>query len=239
MSRILWKRWVRHCLGGAAVLTLAGLVQAQGTLPAIPDPVIIPTQAPAQAAPSLGLPVGPATPATPPAANVDALKAQLEQQQKQIQELMTRLNAMQNTGVPTSAPNTSSNTAAVQGGGLTTKDVQSIINGYFAEKEAQKAAEVQAAKADGYKVGSDMSMSASWNGGVYFQTKNKDFWFHVGGEMQFDNIFWGQNTPIMDPKGAAAKPAKGYQTGLSKGGIGELVDSDDFRRLRLWAEGGF
>ena len=42
----------------------------------------------------------------------------------------------------------------------------------------------------------------------------------------------------MAAKGAAAS-TKGYSTGDFKGGIGELVDSTDFRRLRLWAEGGF
>ena len=254
MFRTLWKGWVGHSLGGTALLALVGFVQGQGTLLPPAEPIIqaqgsaaAPSAAPTAlpVGSSVGSPPAPSS-AQPGAANIEAMKAQLELQQKQIQELMNRLNVMQNTGVPTSPistpspPNAPSNptAAAAQGAPVTATDVQSIINGYFAEKEAARQKAEKAKNDEGYKVGTDLRMVATWKNGVFMETTNKDFYVHVGGQFQYDNDFFGQGSPVTANKGAAAS-TKGYSTGDFKGGIDELVDADYFRRIRIWVEGGF
>jgi phosphate-selective porin OprO/OprP len=235
----LWRLLGRPALCGAALLTATNLMQAQPSLQ-IPQPQqVIPAMAvgvpnsgtiiqtgaqepaPAPRTPALGQPAVQGTPASSTSAtNADALKAQLELQQQQIQELMNRLNALQNSGVPTSAPTAST----AQGGGLTAKDVQGIINGYFAEKEAQKHYEAHAKATDGYKVGTDLSMSATWQNGVVFSTPNKDFYMRAGFRFQWDNVWFQQSTA-----NASKAPA----------GVGPQVDGDYWRRIRPNFNGGF
>ncbi len=75
--------------------------------------------------------------------------------------------------------------------------------------------------ADGYVVGSDLSMSAKWNNGVELQTKNKDFRIHIGGRTQIDGSWYSGDDAV--------------QTGT--GGIGILRDAVNFRRARLRIDG--
>jgi phosphate-selective porin OprO/OprP len=64
-------------------------------------------------------------------------------------------------------------------------------------------------------------MTGSWNNGLEFISKNKDFRVHVGGRVQFDNsIFHANNQVQFGPRG-----------------IGRLRDGADFRRARLRVEG--
>ena len=147
MFSTFWKWLGQHALCGAALLTVANLVQAQGL--AIPQPTIMPpmvqdapkiqpilpvqVQEPAVPAPAaFGVPAIPANLAAPVATpNADEKFRQME---KQIQDLTSMLKAMQNQPAPVS-------TAAPQSG-LNAQDVRTIINGYLAEQEApRKAAE--------------------------------------------------------------------------------------------------
>jgi phosphate-selective porin OprO and OprP len=250
MLRSIWKMLGRHTLCGAALLTVANLAQAQGSLPPIPQPPIMPAvvqnapttqpilqvaaQEPAPSlaepqAPGLGQPTSPlvkpiANPVVPtsnslPAPNLDE-KARIERLEKQIQELTNALKNMQNSPV-TTAP------AATQGpiqSGLTATDVQQLITGYLAEQESRKAAEAKGRAADGYKVGTDLRMSATWQNGVMFETPNKDFWMRTGFRFQWDNVWFHQDAT--NKKAPAA-------------GVGPLVDGDYFRRIRPNFSGGF
>src|ERR1051325_5054834 len=145
MLRTLWRALGRPALCGAVVLTAVGLGQAQG-LPQIPQPPLAP--APVVEAPKipevrlpnssgLGAPIdAPIKTAAPaPVSNPDD-KARIERLESQIQELTNAVKAAQ---VSQPAPVASETPASQQT--LTTKDVQQLINGYMAEKEAQKKAE--------------------------------------------------------------------------------------------------
>jgi phosphate-selective porin OprO/OprP len=228
MLKTLWKMLGRHTLCGAALLAVANLVQAQGGLPTIPQAPVMPAAvqnapksqlllpvAAQEPAPVLGVPsVTPAAPVVSPS-NADE-KARMERLEKQVQDLTNALKAVQTRPAPVSTE--------VAPGSLTTKDVQSIINGYFAEKEEQDKSKAKAQIDAGYKVGTDMSMKATWQNGVVFETPNKDFWMRAGFRFQWDNVWFNQSTA-----NAKAAPV----------GVGREVDGDYFRRVRPNFNGGF
>lgn len=82
--------------------------------------------------------------------------------------------------------------------------------------ELKEAAE----KEQGYEVGSDLGMTASWKNGLEIQSKNKDFRVHVGGRQQVDAVW-----------------LNGSQNGfVNAGGVGD-EDSVNFRRSRLRVDG--
>jgi phosphate-selective porin OprO/OprP len=123
---------------------------------------------------------------------------------------------------------------------------QDTINYYvdkrFAEIEAAKkqADEQKKACADqqGYVVGSDLHVTASFKDGLFLwlETPNKDFTMHLGGWIQYDNVYWDQAAALKAAKGANAGPP-GQATGDTLGGIGQLEDGTSFRRIRAFAEG--
>jgi phosphate-selective porin OprO/OprP len=88
----------------------------------------------------------------------------------------------------------------------------------LAEEEAKKKAD-----AEGYVVGSDLTMKASWRNGVWIESPNSDFKFHFGGMLQYDAAFY----------------QAGPQVQFAPGGVGELGDGVNLRRARLRAEGTF
>jgi phosphate-selective porin OprO/OprP len=233
MFSTFWKVLGQHTLCGAAVLVVANLAQAQGALPPLPQPPIVPAvvqdapknqpilQVQAQESrgqesrvptpPGLGIPTENAVP--PPFANAND-KARIERLEKQIQELTNAMKTSQ--AQPVAAP---ISTEAAQPG-LNAKDVQQLINGYFDEKAAQTNSSAQGKAVEGYKVGTDLSMKASWQNGVVFETPNKDFWFRAGVRVQWDNVWFNQS----------AQNAKA---------VGKELDGDYFRRIRPNFSGGF
>ena len=108
----------------------------------------------------------------------DDLKTRLEAQEREIQELkaMVRANSVQ--------------PAAAADAKLDDAGVKKIVEGYMAEKEAQKKAEVaeaaQKLETEGFKVGSDLRLNARWDyfRGFVVETPNKDFTFHVGAPLR-------------------------------------------------------
>lgn len=231
-----WKVLGQHSLCGAAVLAVANLVQAQGTLPPIPQPSIVPAvvkdapknqpilqvqtqESRVPTPPGLAVPTDNpfapafAAPITPPTSNVDD-KTRIDRLEKQLQELINANKALQ--ARPVSAPVATEASQAA----LSAKDVQQIINGYYADKEAQQKAAAQINGQEGYKVGTDLSMKASWQNGVVFETPQKDFWFRAGVRVQWDNVWYNQS----------AQNVKA---------IGKELDGDYFRRIRPNFSGGF
>src|SRR5581483_2489314 len=62
-----------------------------------------------------------------------------------------------------------------------------------AQDEAKKQFEEEAKQQEGAVVGSDLKMSGRWTpGGLIFETANRDFQFHVGGRIEFDQVWWNQ-----------------------------------------------
>jgi phosphate-selective porin OprO/OprP len=90
----------------------------------------------------------------------------------------------------------------------------------LAQPSPSDAPAAAAAPADGgYIVGSDLSMSASWNNGLEVSTKNKDFRVHVGGRYQFDTSWYDADQSVQQNINIP------YSDGV------------DFRRARLRIDG--
>src|SRR5262249_12334790 len=92
---------------------------------------------------------------------------------------------------------------------------------------------------EGYKIGSDLTFKVNWKDGFVANTANNDFTFHIGGWMQYDNVFWTQSPLLRAPTGARAGPAQGVASGPFLGGINDLEDGTFFRRLRIMMDGNF
>src|SRR4029077_20183827 len=65
-------------------------------------------------------------------------------------------------------------------------------------------------------------MCVTWNNGLYFTSCHKDFTMHIGGWFQNDSQWWSNKQALK-----AAPPA----------GIGEEVDGDSWRRIRIQMDG--
>jgi phosphate-selective porin OprO/OprP len=173
----------------------------------------------------------------------------LERQNQKLQEQNARLMGMMNTGGPVAAQ-------AKESGPLSEKDVKSIISGYLKEKEDAKKQQEDAKKLEeeqnGYRIGSDLKMSANWKDGVWLTTRNNDFTMHIGGWVMYDNVWWDQSGALIPPPGASAGPVTTVKIGgktvqvsprvLSGdrlGGIGDLQDGTSFRRVRFMMDGTF
>jgi phosphate-selective porin OprO and OprP len=89
-----------------------------------------------------------------------------------------------------------------------------------ARQAALDAAIPQMMRPPGYVVGTDTALFASWNNGVELRSRNRDFYFHVGGRTQLDSVW--MTAPNNSLAGA--------------GGFG-AQDAVDFRRLRMRFEG--
>jgi phosphate-selective porin len=175
----------------------------------------------------------------------ESLEQRLERLEKQNEEIRKNAELLQkqnetllkmlNSGPAASAVSTPS--AAP----LAADEIRNIVNGYLQEKEAQqKAAEATGAPADGrYKIGSDLRMSASWKNGVVLSTPQNDFSMHIGGWVQYDNVFWDQSALLKVAPGARPGAKQGVGFGVSAGGIGDLEDGTYFRRIRLQTDGKF
>src|SRR5262249_1186093 len=177
--------------------------------------------------------------------NVDLIKARMDRLEKQNQELMQQLQRMQMTPTaPPIAPQAQSPGALqTSDGGATKDDVKKISSEVDKEKADKKKADEEAAKKkaeeEGYKVGSDLKFSATWKDGFTYATANNDFYGHIGGWIQYDNVFWNQSAGLQVPPTGRAGPAQKVASGPALGGIGDLEDGTFFRRIRLLTDGGF
>lgn len=250
------KRLVRQALCGAALLAGASLVNAQGgSVPPAPQG---PWTSASAAQPGASLPP-PQAPAAAPRQYVvseDQLRALIQSGIKDY--LQSNPPALTPAPAPAPiapAPIMPAATTQDQGqpggmsGGMSQppdgQTIRQLFNRFKAE-DAQAQAKKDAEDKENYKVGTDLRMFGTWKDGMFLESPNKDFYVHIGGEMQYDNQFWGRGSPLTAPSSFAANttntglaPVNGAHSGIVEGGIGELVDADYFRRLRLWAEGGF
>ena len=93
----------------------------------------------------------------------------------------------------------------------------------------------------GYRVGSDLSVKASFKDGLFLwlETPNKDFTMHLGGWMQWDNVWWNQSPALKAAPGQGRATPREWPPASPSGGIGDLQDGEYFRRIRPFAEGTF
>ncbi len=152
----------------------------------------------------------------------DDIRARLEEQDMEIRQLKAQL-AQQPQGASTTAAG-------------------------YADPLANAAAPAPAAGATGLPpgatvVGSNLSGIVFFKDGEFlnFSTPNKDFTMHLGGWVQWDNVWWAQPAAM---SAAQTPKAGGYQqpavaSSNAGGGIGTLEDGDYWRRLRIVQEGTF
>jgi phosphate-selective porin OprO/OprP len=163
----------------------------------------------------------------------------LEQENQRLLKQYEQLHVVPTAAVPGSFP---ANAAADNP--LAPGEVKKIVGAYLEEADQQKKAADDAAKAkaeeEGYRIGTDLKMSATWNNGVVIETPNKDFTMHFGGWVQYDNVFWDESPGLLVPPSTTRAGAKqGVASGPFLGGIGDLEDGTFFRRIRLDTEGTF
>lgn len=209
----VWHKFKR-CTGGAMVL-LALAVPAAAQQPVLQPPV------------------------APQAADqrLDRLEKQNEEFRKQVEILMQQNQALQ--AKMNSAP--ASPTAAPSGAAVSRDEVKELVENYLAQvqpKAADGAAKVEAVPG-AYRIGSDLGMTASWKNGVVIATKNDDFNMHIGGWLQYDNVWWTQSAALLAAKGGNAGKKQGVLSGTGTGGIGDLQDGTYFRRIRFVLDGKF
>ena len=146
------------------------------------------------------------------------LRARLDRLEKQREELMQALrNAtghISTDAAPTSPP-------------VSKDEVQKVVATYLPEKDAEKrqaAAANSAESPDGYKVGSILGVSASFNewGELWFTTPNKDFTMHPGFFLSYDNVFWDQSPQLVKAPGSGPGPKQDVASGVAANGIGDL-----------------
>jgi phosphate-selective porin OprO/OprP len=155
-----------------------------------------------------------------------ALKEQLEAQKKQIEELQKQVGKINLPPVGEATAEGPAGDAPVQAQAKPdVSSVEKIVGDYLKrrdEEKKKKEDEEKAQKAEeGFKVGSDLKMNVRWNpaNGVTFETANKDFVSHLGVRIQYDNVWWYQNSKT---KVLTQNPTQ----------IGDLEDGTYFRRVR-------
>src|SRR5262245_18101470 len=168
------------------------------------------------------------------------LRARVERLEKQNQEL---INALKNLGPRASIGFQEGGGAPDGKAALSKDDVKKIIDDRFKQDADKKKKEEDEKKLkleqEGFKIGSDLSMKATWNDGVLISTVHKDFWMHIGGWIQYDNVFWNQSDPLRVIPGARPGAKQGVASGAALGGIGNLQDGTYFPRTRIHTEGVF
>ena len=122
----------------------------------------------------------------------------------------------------------------------------------YADPAANAAAPAPAAGATGLPpgatvVGSNLSGIVFFKDGEFlnFSTPNKDFTMHLGGWVQWDNVWWNQPAAVEQPlrtprrRQPSRHRFRRCRGGMNNGGNGTLQDGDYWRRLRIVQEGTF
>jgi phosphate-selective porin OprO/OprP len=87
-------------------------------------------------------------------------------------------------------------------------------------KKRKDEEEKQKKEAEGYVVGSSLNLQPVWQDGLFFISANKDFIFHLQGTMHLDGAWYDAAGRIQD----------------APGGIGDIRDGVNLRRMRLRAD---
>jgi len=171
-----------------------------------------------------------------------ALRSLVERQQKQIDELSKRTGAP--TPMPTVTPAAELSFSPPVGEAAPpvaeSKSVKEIVDDYLNEKKEKDAAEKKEKLAnEGYRLGTDMGVTAEFRDGLFLWlgTANKDFTMHPGLWVQYDNVAYSQSPALKTPAGKFNAPKGGPESGVAPGGIGDLEDGTYFRRVFPYFEG--
>ena len=168
-----------------------------------------------------------------PESELSALKARLDALEAQNADLRATVQQQQlQQQQPISTPAPYNFAPGIGGPPVSNEQLRSVVEEYMSAHEANieaTAASNAAAAAAGYEVGSDMKMTGSWNNGLEFSTKNKDFRVHIGGRTQFDAGWFNVDNNVYTQAGGINTPSPG---------LGNVYgDGVDFRRARLRIDG--
>src|SRR5262245_20989047 len=139
-----------------------------------------------------------------------------DEKDEEIRELRSRLERLEKivgqVGVVPLSPASAPATINAQAAPLLTLDAPAPAVGEVQKKKTSD---------DWWTVGKDLTLKAKWDYGVWFATEDEAFRIHFGGRTQFDMIWANASDRVQ----------------FGKGGMGEMQDSFDFRRIRLEADG--
>ncbi|MBY0525270.1 MAG: hypothetical protein K2R98_17820 [Gemmataceae bacterium] len=160
-------------------------------------------------------------------ASPEEMRQRLERLEKQNQELLKRLEAIEPARQGGTVPVLEGGQAE-PGTGLNKDEVKKIVGDYLKSEASQKKAaddaKAKAAELEGFEVGKDLKMNASWRNGLWLETADKAFKVHVGGRTQYDTVWMTADRQV--------------QFGTPNG-TGLIDDAVNFRRARLAVEGTF
>lgn len=173
--------------------------------------------------------VSPAPGQSPGESELAALKARLDALEAQNAQLRAEVN-QRLPQQPVSAPAPQNFAPDFGAPGVSNEQLRSVVEEYMSAHSAniEAAAAANAAAGEGYEVGSDLKMSATWKDGLELSTKNKDFRVHIGGRTQVDVGWFSVDDNLYVP-GPFFTPTPG---------LGNVyADGADFRRARLRIDG--
>jgi phosphate-selective porin OprO/OprP len=172
-------------------------------------------------------------------AQIDELTKKNDQLERQYQQLMQMMQPGGYTAQDQVVGAPPAGISPTQGKEEIRKIVQELKKEDDDKKKAKDDEAKAKAEAEGYKIGSEPGMKVTWKDGVVISTTENDFWMHIGGWIQYDNVWWTQSNFLRQIPGARPGKAQGVFTGVAGGGIGDLEDGTYFRRLRLMTDGVF
>ena len=120
--------------------------------------------------------------------------------------------------------------------------MRGIISGYLQEKEAKEAAALPP-RSHARRPLQDRRRLA--DGGELekrlgaVSTPNNDFSLHLGGWVQYDNVFWNQSGPLINAQGAAGSQAGRGLRASRWAASAAWKTAPTFRRIRLQTDGNF
>jgi phosphate-selective porin OprO and OprP len=172
----------------------------------------------------------------------DDTKTRIEQLEKEVQAL----KALQQGNVPAPVPVPPPAPALTPASTATTAEpdplaIRKVIDQWAKDKEAEAKDKQKAADErkllDGFIVGDDTKLNATWDaGGLRFRTADDAFSIHFGGRLMSDQTYWSQSPALRQSATQPPGSPLSSVTGVGPG-IGDLQDAFFIRRARLVGDG--
>lgn len=170
-------------------------------------------------------PVPQAPTQTQPTIDVQAIYNRLEQQAEEIRQLRAQLGTLQEDMRYLPPVDFSATETMPASSSLSNSEVLQRLDAMEQRLDQQAAQQHKTLKSavDGYEIGSELKLSASWVNGLELRTKNNDFRIQIGGRTQFDMSGFANDPELTVPQDI--------------GGIGPQPNSVQLRRARLAIRG--